>query len=239
MRRQTTPDGDGPRVILRGLPYAQLPHAALYLSDRAFHALGAIVRAAGSKTNCEIPDQEIGQAMGRGGKSEKTVQRALVELEQVGLIERRRRNGHRKILLLYTLAGREALDSRPKVTSACVRFEARTRQAGRTHSSGMTAPLSNTRDNPTGSVSSPGQNEDEKPLPPAEIKRQLLEMIGRAQKERPAGGLLARTRRVAVRDSVPDAFHGTAGPPESSRGEHRTEHKQHSQTTGEKESTSD
>jgi DNA-binding MarR family transcriptional regulator len=60
------------------------------------------------------------------GVSEVTVQRAWVELEQSGFVERRRRRGRRLIILLYTLAGqesragKEALRVREEMTHALV-----------------------------------------------------------------------------------------------------------------------
>jgi hypothetical protein len=113
---------DGARVVLQGLPYAQVPQVALSLSSVAYQTLGALVTLARTSTRVEATDQELAALVTgrryrvtRSRCSTATLQRALRALEEAGLIERRRRHGRRIILLLYTLAGRETKAGREAV----------------------------------------------------------------------------------------------------------------------------
>lgn len=100
---------DGERYVLTKLPYARLPHRALTLSKTAYKVLGALQLWVGPRAHCEVTNQDIGHHV---GASIPTIQRALVELEEAHLVERKRRNGRRRIVLLYTLAGRETKSGR-------------------------------------------------------------------------------------------------------------------------------
>lgn len=88
------------------LPYAAVPHVAYALSKRATHLLGVLhdkrrgFRA--NRTMIALTDQALADLT---GWSTRTVRRALLELEEAELIERRRSHGRRYLTRPYVLAG--------------------------------------------------------------------------------------------------------------------------------------
>lgn len=177
MPKQVTRGEDGTRVRLEGLPYAQVPDMALKLSGPAYKILGRLQRLAGTRTSVEVEDQDLGQWIKR---SRKTVQRAWVELERAGLVARRHHGGRRRIVLLYTLAGRETkagqaagklthacvTERQTSETHACVENDARMRQKRRTRVSEMTHPLKREREEKTNTPGDGGQASLGPPPPP-------------------------------------------------------------------------
>jgi hypothetical protein len=89
---------------LQELPYRQAPQfpASITLPSTAYRLLAELRHRARAST-CEVTDQELGRTVNRG---ERTIQRILDLCESAGLLERRRRYGHRTIRLLFSLKGR-------------------------------------------------------------------------------------------------------------------------------------
>jgi hypothetical protein len=254
---------DGMRIVLAELPFTQLPNVALALSDAAFQVLGAIVREAGSRSSVEVTDQVLGQAIfqverppSRGrprkrpfspGRSVGTVQRALVELEGAGLIERQRRYGRRTILLLYTLAGREARSQpkgRTKMINALSAGAQRTQRGGSTHSAQALRPAgppgppsfegTSGQQQQAGcagdGVVAPLSHDAEDQDPPgrnaflAGMVADLGQILTSGAKRQAPGSRANDPREPGVRHSVPDAKDCSPGVAQPSRSEHGTGH---------------
>jgi hypothetical protein len=94
-----------PTLSSRPLTFAQIPHEATGLSLRAYQVLGICHGPLGgfmkNRNTIDLADAVIAR---RARCTIATVQRALRELEERGWIKRDRRNGHRRIRRLFSLA---------------------------------------------------------------------------------------------------------------------------------------
>jgi hypothetical protein len=104
LRAQSPPPASA--AELTDLQYTQTPRLperlAARLSSTAIRLLGELRWAARRGTVAEVSDETLGRQLGR---SEQTVQRLLLALENQGLIARLRRRGRRTITLVFRLTG--------------------------------------------------------------------------------------------------------------------------------------
>lgn len=249
MARRFIRGEEGTRILLEGLPYSQVPDVALTLSGTAFKILGRLQRLAGHGSSCEVENQDLAQWVRR---CTGTVQRSLVELEGANLISRRRRGGRRRIMLLYTLAGREASQAREALNALSARGQPSEATSGTSALSASAA--CNQRPGSMQSAPAPSPFEFEKEEEeqqeaggsaagvvasfsdstegrPSDIFAALAGSLAEtfaargAQKRPPAGLSPKNPRPAVVRDSVPDEPKCTDNRHKSQEVSSRTQHK--------------